>query len=270
MEDYYVLNAKYNKNEKAWHYNSDEGYDTGNIIAFKKREYYKSSAHKFSFYYINKAEEARGNILVHYYNEILEYYNKVFGDNDIKKFDVVSLGIIDGVGPGAYFRKELLVSERMDFDLGNEKELRLNTASLLSHELGHNWFSGASFDTWEDWLNETGATWASLLYALDSNNDELFKKLLGEAEQIYKNSTLIKTTDLKRPDGVHGSGTMLLYEIYKKYGKKPILAFLNTFIELQDKTTENLLVSLKHKIGNEIPAIIQKGLTMTDYSEICR
>jgi len=98
MEDYYVLNAKYHKGEKIWRYNSDEGYDIGNIIAFKTGEYYKLSAHKFSFYYINKAEEARGNILIHYYNEILAYYNKVFGDTDIKKFDVVSLGIINGVG----------------------------------------------------------------------------------------------------------------------------------------------------------------------------
>jgi hypothetical protein len=267
MEDYFVLNAKYCTEDKTWHY-GEGGYDVGNIIALKKGEYYAAKTGNFTFYYINEKEQIVGSYLVHYYGDIIAFYNELFGPKEHEKFDYVSLGIKDG--SGAYFRKELVVADRMDYNLHDENAVRLDAASLLAHELGHNWFMGAKTDCWEDWLNETGATWASILYALKKGDNDLLGQLLEWPQKHYLEAPVIQSPDGSRPnEGVHERGTMMLYELYKAYGTEIIIIILKTFVEIPEKTTASLLAALRAKIGDDIPDLIEKGLTLTEYSTLC-
>ncbi len=266
MDNYFVLNAQYDDLKKEWKYGDNE-HDRGNIIALKSGCYYETQIGNFTFYYINEKENRIANYLTLYYKDIIQYYSQLFGKRELSKFDVVSLGKSGG---GAYFRKELVVCERFDYHLDDERQMQIDVASLLAHELGHNWFSGANVDSWEDWLNETGATWASLLYALHCGNNDLFSDILKWPKESFAKAPPIKTIDGSRPtSGVHERGTIMFYELFKHYGKECIILILRNFLELEDKTTDNLLSSLSNKIGNEIPEIIKRGLTITDYSMLC-
>jgi len=179
---------------------------------------------------------------------------------------IVSLGL--ETGSGAYFRKELMVIDKIDVSEDKEK-IRQSVIGLLGHELGHNWFTGADITTWEDWLNETGAEWAALLYILSLNEKEFFENHISKAKENYKDTPVIKSLDGKRPnDGVHTRGVMMFYEIYREYGIEVITTILKGLIELNKHTTENFLVELKNKIGSDIPNKIEQSLTMKDYTEL--
>jgi len=169
---------------------------------------------------------------------------------------------------GAYFRKELMVVGKTHIP-NDENEIRKNVIAWLAHELGHNWFLGANTSSWEDWLNETGAEWAALLYILliKKDGEELFSLNLSWAKDTYKNTPVIKSPDLKRPaEGVHTRGVMLFHEIYLRYSVDTIKTILQTLAGLEEVTTDNFLSELRAKIGGTIPDLIERGLTTEDYA----
>ena len=190
--------------------------------------------------------------------------------------DIVAIDMPNG--GGAYFRKELMVVDKYSGD-ANEEEIRKSAICLLGHELGHIWFNGADSSSWEDWLNETGAEWAALCYIqyliTRSNNDEWLKELFEQElirhrEQAKGTPVIQPPLSGKRPPtGVHQRGVVLWFEIYKKYGIDTIITIMRTLAELPLKTTNIFMAALREKMGNEIPDIIQRGLTMSEYDGIC-
>ena len=266
MEDYFVINARYDRTEKIWMYGETEQHDVGNIIALKKGSYHVANTGNFYFYYLDEAEKEYADCYVSNYGGIMDYFISIFGKRDINKMSVVSLDL-DKPG-GAYFRDELMVIDKIDVSEDKEK-IRQSVIGLLGHELGHNWFTGADTTTWEDWLNETGAEWAALLYILSLNDTEFFEKQLSRSKENYKDTPIIRSSDGKRPvDGVHTRGVMMFYEIYLRYGIEKMITILKTFINLEEKTTANFLSELRIKMGNEIPDKIERGLTIKDYSKL--
>lgn len=264
MEDYFVVNGKFDTQKKLWIYGDDE-HDEGNIIALRNGYYHVSKTDNFSFYYLNEAEKVYADNYTYYYEEITRYYKSVFPPKNINKIDIVSLGL-DG-GGGAYFRNELVVIDTLNVN-GDIESIKRNTITLLAHELGHNWFTGANTSSWEDWLNETGAEWSSLLFVLSMSNYKLFEQQIDWPLKKYQETPPIRTPDSKRPDGVHWRGTIMFYEIYKKYGKEVILDILRTLASLDEMTTENFLYKLRIEMGNLIPDIIERGLNLQNYSEL--
>lgn len=264
MEDYFVVNGRFDSQKKLWIYGDDE-HDVGNIIALRDGHYHVSKTDNFSFYYLNEAEKVYADNYTHYYDEIIRYYTSVFPTKNINKMDIVSLGMENG--GGAYFRKELVVIEKLRFN-DDIEAIKRHTITLLAHELGHNWFLGANTSSWEDWLNETGAEWSALLFILSLPNNNLFEKQIDWPLKKYKETPPIRTPDSKRPDGVHWRGTILFYEIYKKYGKEVILDILQTLASLDKMTTENFLYELRVKMGNSIPDTIERGLNLQNYSDL--
>lgn len=261
-EDYFVINGRYDSSKKLWLYGDNE-HDEGYIIALKNGYFHVAKTSNFSFYYLNEAERIYADYYTHYFDEIIKYYTSIFPQKEINIMDIVSLGMENG--GGAYFRKELVVIEKLHV-IENINDIRRSTISLLAHELGHNWFAGANTTSWEDWLNETGAEWAALLFILSLPDIELFEQQIDWPIKKYKETPLIETPDLSRPDGVHWRGTIMFYEIYKTYGKDVIKTILQTLASLSIMTTENFLNELALKMDNEIPKLIEKGLTLVDYS----
>jgi len=265
MKEYFVINARYDDASNLWVYGETD-HDEGNIVALKKGHYHLATTGNFCFYYLNKDEKDYADCYTSNYDGIMAYFTSIFGEKDINKMSIVSLGL--ETGGGAYFRKELMVIDKIDVSEDKEK-IRQSVIGLLGHELGHNWFTGADITTWEDWLNETGAEWAALLYILSLNEKEFFENHISKAKENYKDTPVIKSLDGKRPnDGVHTRGVMMFYEIYREYGIEVITTILKGLIELNKHTTENFLVELKNKIGSDIPNKIEQGLTMKDYTEL--
>jgi len=265
MENYFVINARYDDSEKEWIY-GETNHDESNIIALKKGAYQAANTGNFNFYYLNEVEKAYADAYTSNYDAIMRYYSSLFGKKDISKIDIVSLDIEEG--GGAYFRKELIVIDKINVS-DDTAEIKRNVIGLLGHELGHNWFSGANSSAWEDWLNETGAEWAALLYILSLSDNGFFEDHLSWAKESYKNTPVIKSPDGKRPnEGVHTRGVMLFYEIYLKYGADAIIKIMQTLANVKVHTTDNFLAELRAKTGGEISGIIERGLTMKDYAEL--
>lgn len=262
MDDYFVINGLYDMQNKIWIY-GDQEHDIGNIIALKNGSYHVSQSDTFRFYYLNEAEKVYAHNYAYYYEESIKYYKSVLPAKHINKMDIVSLGL--DVAGGTYFRKELVVIDALNASVDIET-IKRRTITLLAHELGHNWFTGANTYSWEDWLNETGAEWSALLYTLSMPNHTLFEQQLDWPLKKYLDTPIIKTSDTKRPEGVHWRGTIMFYEIYKKYDKDVILDILRTLASLDVMTTENFLNQLRNNMGNWITDIIEKGLTLQDYS----
>ena len=265
MENYFVINARYEDANKLWIYGETD-HDKGNLIALKKGHYHVASTRGFHFYYMNEDEKDYASCYTSNYDGIMEYFTCVFGNKDISKMSIVSLGL--ETGGGAYFRKELMVIDKINVSEDKEK-IRQSVIGLLGHELGHNWFSSSDTSTWEDWVGETGAEWAVLLYILSLNENEFFKNRISRAKEKYIDTPVIKSPDGNRPvDGVHIRGVMMFYEIYLRYGIDTISTMLKILSELPNPTTENFLHDLRNKIGSDIPDKIERGLTMKDYANL--
>ena len=262
MEEYFVVNARYDEAEKLWVY-GETGHEPGNIIALKKGCYHTAGAGSFSFYYLDAAERACADSYAHYYEDIMRYYQSVFPPKPIDKLCVVSLGLEKG--GGAYFRKGLMVIDRNRASRRAGK-MQNDVMALLAHELGHNWFTGADTTTWEDWLSETGAEWAALLYLQSVGNRKLFNRKIRLGKLTYRKTPIIKPPDLTRPTdtwGVHIRGVMLFYEIYRKYGEETVLKLLQ--ILAGQETTEHFLAEVSAQMGDALMRVIEQNLTAKGY-----
>lgn len=267
LSDHFVLKADFDGDQKIWTY-GDKGYDGGNIIALKKDNYYVSSEGIFDFYYLSDEEGEAGQYLKYYFKDVLDFYqNKLYRPKEIAKMDMVSL--LMPQASGAYYRKELIVLSRILSEDCPSNTLRVNLAAIVAHEVAHNWCNGADCDTWDDWLNETTAEWSSLLYALYKDDTELFDHILDWKLKNYKKAPVIKTSDGIRPTiGVHDRGTILFYEIYKKYNKDILMEMLRTFVFLKEKSTNAYLIELKKNLGEEIAYVVERGLSLETYENM--
>ncbi|MFI3255605.1 MAG: hypothetical protein R3Y63_14935 [Eubacteriales bacterium] len=265
MEDYNVINGRYDDSEKAWVYGETD-HDIGNLIALKKDVYLMEKGEGIEYYYFNKAEKSIGKSFTQYYQEIFEYYNTELGSREKQTLRIVSIDREDG--SGAYFRKELVVIDKMPV-IADEHNIRMTAIRFLGHELAHNWFMEADTSSWEDWLNETGAEWSLLSFAHKIDEKQLFEKQIAYARNNYMDSPVIKPEDLSRPStGVHSRGVMLFYEIFQKYGIDKINVILKVLANLEITTTSNFLLTLREIVGDEIPDLIERGLKLKDYTEL--
>ncbi|MCL2665495.1 MAG: hypothetical protein FWE82_07780 [Defluviitaleaceae bacterium] len=263
MEDYFVINARYDEASGSWVYGETD-HEGGNITALKKGKYHTAVNDNFAFYYLDKNEKEYADSYVSNYDAIMEFLSSVFGKKEIKKMSVVSLGIESG--GGAYIRKELMIIEKLDITEDKEK-IRRNVIGLLGHELGHNWFKSADTESWEDWVGETGAEWAALLYILSLDEKDFFDSHIAWAKNNYASTPVIKSPDGKRPaNGVHIRGVMIIYEIYLSRGIETVTSLLKILSEIKNPTTENFLAEVKNKMSGELSDKIELCLTAEEYT----
>jgi len=131
---------------------------------------------------------------------------------------------------------------------------------MVAHELAHFWCSGADCYSWEDWLNETTAEWAALLYALKSGNTALFDSIINPHLENVNKYPPIKTSDGTRALGVHTKGTVLFLEIYKLFGIQVMEDLIKLFAILEIKTTDYYLEKIKLSIGADVFFYISENL----------
>ena len=250
-QDYFVIKGTYEKN--TWEYGG-KGYDPFNIVAYRKEGLKTVSNPFMNIYFIdeNISEQAEKSVAV--YREIIDFYNgNLFNQVEMPVLDIAcaSPAIITG---GGYRRKGFMWCTSLG---NNDNEI----AWLNAHETAHVWCTGANGDSWEDWLNETTAEWASLLFALHKNDTALFDYILKPKLEKADLLPPIKTADGSRPDGVHDKGTVLFYELYTLFGVKAVRKAVRLFAGLQHKTTTSFVKSLYDMGENNIADFINEGIT---------
>ena len=254
--------------EDTANYDVWEYYSTG-IFAFKKGLYFTAVHEDFAVHCIKQSHKEYIRFCAEYFNKITAFYSALYCPIDFGKFEVLIMDINDS--EGALIGESLLVIGKVP-DFANAEEMRHHAMILIGHEFGHGWF-GADWSSWEVWLGETGAEWSALLYLLTEGETKCFDNRIAQLQKFEEefdtidNSYVIKTADLSCPQfGAHTRGALLFYEVYRRYGTDAIKTILLTMGELDAPDTEMLLAKLRIKLGEEIPNLIERGLTARDYS----
>jgi len=251
LEDYVVLNGEFNLIDKTWRCrkNPDDPY---NILAFKKDNYLVYENNNAVAYYFDNSEKQAAIKSAEAVEDIIRYFNGgLFPKRDFNKYLLVSFSNFNE--NGGYIRGNLIVT-------GHFEKNEDSAVSFLAHEIAHEWCTGADF-SFEDWLNETTAEWASLMYMHEvKQNSDYFNKKIEYHKEIANDSPPIKPADLKRPQkGVHSKGTVLFFGIYEKYGIEEIKKLLRIFVGLEEKTTDEFLRQIEaHNM--DIAHYLAKGI----------
>jgi len=256
--------------ENATDYDVWEYYSTG-IFAFKKGVYHSVACGDFTSHCIKQEHVAYGELLAEHYNKIIAFYSSLYYPVDLGRFEALIMDIKDS--EGALIGESLLIIGKVP-DFADAEQMRHHAVMLIGHEFGHAWF-GADWSSWEVWLGETGAEWSMLLYLLTEGDTQCFESRIEELRTLeaeldeIDDSYVIKTADLSCPEfGAHSRGTLLFYEVYRRYGLDVIKTILQTMGTLKKPDTDMLLTKLRATLGDEIPNLIEQGLTARDYSAL--
>jgi len=251
-QDYFVVKGDYNEANNTWEYGG-KGYDPFNIVVYRKDKLQIISNPFVNIYFIDDNIKAQAEESVSIYREIIDFYNgNLFKQMEIPVLDIACASPVITIG-GGYRRKDFMWCTT----LGNDTN---EITWLNAHETAHIWCAGADYGSWEDWLNETSAEWASLLFALHKNDTALFDYIINPKLEKYDSLPPIKTADGSRPDGVHDKGTVLFYEMYKLYGVDAVRKAVRLFTELEQKNTGAFIQALYDMNENEIAEFIKEGI----------
>jgi len=251
-EEFFIVKGEFYSDKNTWHYGG-KGFDPFNIIAYKKSVLKTVSNDFLNIYYVDHSIKKHAQKTGEVYKDIIDFYNnKLFYEKELPVLDIPCIFPALKTG-GGYQRNGLMFAT----DLGNDD---LYLQWFLAHETAHNWCQGANAYSWEDWLNETTAEWAFLLYALHKDKNELFQWSIEPKIKNVDKYPSIKTADGSRPQGVHEKGTVLFYKIYKKFNQDVIEKMVRGFTNLEIKDTENFIKMVGKEIGQEVAQEIIKGI----------
>lgn len=252
LDDFTIIKGK--KIDNSWLYENND-FDC-NIIAIKdwgikSRNIMSTNVNVYSSR--NDIESSKqASMLLDSFSSILQYYVDLL---EIKSLDIDSFDIVINSDnkSGGYCRNKLIVL----CELSNEV---VSKERFLAHECAHIWATGANTETWEDWLNETFAECMALLYIRKMYGNEQYLKYINRRKDRADNSPPIKTEDGSRPNGVHDKGTYLMHMLAEKYGVDILIKIIRLFIKLENKTTNNLLLSIKKEIDLQVANYIENNL----------
>ena len=124
----------------------------------------------------------------------------------------------------------------------------------IAHEMAHFWWSNASTDSWDDWLNESFAEFSMLLYIREKVSKEIYDDLIEEYENFINNSQPIWGIDRKSPEAytaLYNKGSLILVEFEKEIGEERFVDFLQILLNEEIETTSDFLELVKNEISEE-------------------
>lgn len=247
--EYFLVKGEFDGS--LWRYGADE-WDM-NLIFYRKSVLKTASGKHIDIYCADGSLDGAAEFSKNIFEDVLDYYTKELFRRDYGKHTEMACLYPALTSGGAYKREGLIVCISPGTD---EKE----AVGVNAHELAHEWCSGADAGSWEDWLNETTAEWSMLLYCLDRGRTEIFDAIITEHLAKAPDLPPIKTEDGSRPEGVHTKGTAVFYELYKAFGKETIKSVIRIFVDLDVKTTENLLEKMQAAGLTEPAYFLEKNL----------
>lgn len=159
---WFVVKGIYKNKNSTWEY-GNQGFDPYNIVAYNRDFLKKISSEYMNIYFLDDSIALQAEKANEIYNDIINFYNgDLFQKVNISTLDIACACPFITVG-GGYRRKDFMWCTSLG---NNEAEI----SWLFAHETAHIWCTGADTRSWEDWLNETTAEWASLLFALKNND----------------------------------------------------------------------------------------------------
>lgn len=252
-ENYLLLKGSWDAHSGTWRYGG-EGYDPFNLILYRRDSVQIVCGEHLRVYFLDEKQRASAEKSVEVFEDILDFYARELFRTEWS--GVVEMACDAPVvrNGGAYKRQGLIVTNRPGDDDGE-------LICINAHELGHEWCSGADVNSWEDWLNETGAEWAMLLYALSRGKQALYEQQMAWHREMAKKAPPMRPEDGSRPgEGVHNVGTVLMAEVYEAFGAETVAETLRCMVALKEKTTVNLLCAMRAAGMADAAAMLASGL----------
>ncbi|MDD3242705.1 MAG: hypothetical protein PHD32_03145 [Eubacteriales bacterium] len=252
--DWVLLKGTYDAQNQTWHYGG-QGYDPFNLVLYRKASLHCVSNDFITVSCADAQQAPLAEQIAASFAQTLAYYNgTLFPQKTWTPLDMASLCPLTPPG-GAYKRKGLIVTTQFSDD-------PLQTAWLNAHELAHEWCTGAPTHTWEGWLNETTAEWAALLFAQASGQEALFSYILAQHDTPMSALPPIRTADGSRPEGVHDKGTLLLYEVYRRFSFETVQRLVQLFAALETKDTAHWLAAIREQVSPELAVWLAEQLDL--------
>ena len=180
---------------------------------------------------------------------LLEFYQKWFGDEGKERhLDVVVAPRDKG---GGYARPGFIVlSDLSGYAAGDGNRL----FRFIAHEFAHLWWTGASVDTWEDWLNESFAEYSALVALREKHGEEALGEILTKRRSDLPALPPIKgisRTAEKAFETLYFKGSLLLLDLADLIGTDKMHEILRRRLRDQVMNTADFLVLLAEIAGEK-------------------
>ena len=251
--DYLMLKGTRDEEADVWRYGG-EGYDPFNLLLYRRESMHIVRGAHLRVWFLDDGRRESAERAVRVFEDILDFYTKeLFRTPWEGAVDMACDAPVVRDG-GAYKRRGLIVTNRPG---DHDGEL----VCVNAHELAHEWCSGADVNTWEDWLNEAGAEWAMLLYALSRGRQDLYEEQMAWHREQAKRAPVMRPVDGSRPvEGVHSVGTVLFEGLYRRFGAEAVAEVLRCMVALKEKTTARLLDALRGAGLTAVAKALEEGL----------
>lgn len=191
--------------------------------------------------------------VVETFNDVLEFYNSRFGNQD---GEVYLKFIIDPTeGMGGYGRKNLIRLKASNFS---------NYFKLgIAHELSHSWWLKGDAKSWEDWLNESFAEYSMLLYLRERMSKDLYNETLERYRQNSESMPAIWGIERSSENAyttLYEKGSLLLVALEQKLGEDQMAIFLRLLIDTSIDNTADYLTALEEFSSKELRAWFESEL----------
>lgn len=170
-------------------------------------------------------------------------YRQWFGDRHDLSFTIVVVPPF--ADRGSYYRKGFMALSQPDPDAGI-------SFRLISHEIAHEWWSGAPTDNFEDWLNESFAEYSALMAIREKFGSELYRAWLDYKEFEATGAPPIIPPDPSWPKAhstLYAKGPLVLHRLESRIGKSSFLELLREIFRRDVKSTVALL-NLLEELGS--------------------
>lgn len=207
-------------------------------------------------YVIEEAHKTLAEDISRYSNLILSKYAS-FGRIDGSNISIVIAPREDG---GGYCRSNLIVltpNDNLDDDIRYFK--------YIAHELAHLWWCKATFNSWEDWLNESFAEYSALLVLRDIFGEDEFNQRIEKYKAKAEGLPPIMGIDRgeeKAYEVLYIKGPLLLYELERTTGREKFIELLNIIHLGNIDTTEKFLAKLGNLTNGNIRDNFKKQLSL--------
>jgi aminopeptidase N len=234
-----------------------------------------------------------GRLALESAQQILQFYNQYyaikypFGKLDVVAVPDFAAGAMENTG-AIFYRETDLLADSKSASLGTRKQI----ASILAHEIAHQWFGDlVTMQWWDDiWLNEGFATWMANKPLAASHAD--WKVDVDEAEE---NRTALGLDSLKTTRPIHSDvatpaqideafdaiayqkGAAVLRMLENYVGAETFKQGINAYLQAHaygNATSEDFSKSIAASSGKPIERILptfvnQPGVPLIDVSLAC-
>lgn len=216
-------------------------------------------------FYCDEDEKELAQKMCNEIHSILSFYQSSFQRKSLDKLKMISLNREAGLDTGAIQRRNWTIfSQILALASTQAAENECALMSMQAHELGHIWFNQADVNSWEDWMNETGAEWASLLYYYEVQKFDVLKRKFAKIMD-YQKFPAIKNQEGNHAYGIHEKGVAMFAAIAMQYGLDSIRTIMQVMANLSNWNTEQLLQELKFNVEDEVIETMRQYLVLESY-----